>query len=59
MFSLASSLLLASASAAPYSFVTFGDWGTGSALQRDGADAVNHWCETKGACEMVVGLAGA
>lgn len=54
---IAGALLLGAVSAKPYSFVTFGDWGTGSTLQRDGADSVNHWCATDGACEMVVGLA--
>ena len=45
------------ASAVPYSFITFGDWGTGSALQKDGAAAVNAFCATPGACEQVIGLA--
>jgi hypothetical protein len=44
-------------SAAPYSFITFGDWGTGSALQKDGAAAVNAFCANPGACEQVIGLA--
>ena len=44
-------------SATPYSFITFGDWGTGSALQKDGAAAVNAFCATPGACEQVIGLA--
>jgi hypothetical protein len=44
-------------SAAPYSFITFGDWGTGSTLQKDGAAAVNAFCATPGACEQVIGLA--
>ena len=54
MFLQAASLL-AVAQAAPYSFVTFGDWGTGSTLQRDCADAVNQYFTTK-PYSMVVGL---
>ena len=43
--------------AKPYSFITFGDWGTGSTLQKEGAGAVNAHCATPGACSIVVGLA--
>ena len=37
--------------------MTWGDWGTGSALQKDNAAQINAWCKTPGACSMVVGLA--
>jgi hypothetical protein len=54
----ATSLLLALRSVgASYSFVTWGDWGTGSALQKDNAAQINAWCQAPGACSMVVGLA--
>lgn len=57
-FSFACSAAVASAaSASPYSFITFGDWGTGSTLQKDGASAVNRFCATPGACAQVIGLA--
>jgi hypothetical protein len=50
-------LFVTLASAAPYSFVTFGDWGTGSTLQKENAGALNAHCAQKDACSMVLGLA--
>ena len=50
------SLLLLPASALPYSFVTFGDWGTGSALQKSNAAAINAHCAAAGACELILSL---
>ena len=39
--------------AAAYNFITFGDWGTGSSLQREGAAAINSWCKEPDACSIV------
>ena len=55
---LALSLALPPALAAPYRFVTFGDWGTGSALQRSNAAAINAHCAADGgaACALILSL---
>jgi len=42
--------------AARYNFTTFGDWGTGSALQKSNAAAINAHCAAPGACEMILSL---
>ncbi len=57
MFRIISATMVMAGAAAPYSFITFGDWGTGSTLQRDNAAAINKHCAAPGACSMVVGLA--
>jgi len=44
-------------SAATSSFIVFGDWGTGSTLQKENAANINAHCATPGACDFVVGLA--
>ena len=44
------------ASAAPYNFIAFGDWGTGTALQRSNAAAINAHCAVEGACEFILSL---
>ncbi len=45
------------AAAAPsFSFVTFGDWGTGSALQTSNAAAINAHCAAEGACNFILSL---
>ena len=38
-------------------FLTFGDWGTGSTLQKENAANINAHCAVKGNCDFVVGLA--
>lgn len=44
MKSLILAALVASAAAAPYNFISFGDYGTGSELQRENAAAINKYC---------------
>ena len=44
------------ATAAPYNWITFGDWGTGTALQRSNADAINAHCAAADDCRFVLSL---
>jgi hypothetical protein len=46
----------APAGAATWNLLTFGDWGTGSALQKSNAAAINAHCAAPGACEMILSL---
>lgn len=46
----------AALTAATYSFITFGDFGTGSKLQVENAATINKHCETADACSMVLML---
>ena len=44
------------AAAAPFSFLTWGDWGTGTALQQSNAAAINAHCASEGACRFILSL---
>jgi hypothetical protein len=46
----------AAASAAPFNFLTWGDWGTGSALQRSNAAAINAHCAVASNCRFILSL---
>ncbi len=50
-------LALALPSLAFSKFIAFGDWGTGSTLQKENAANINAHCAVKGNCDFVVGLA--